>query len=79
MQGVSYRASARDEAQRLGLRGWVRNLPSGEVEATVEGDAPVVERFLTWCRRGPPEAEVESVSVTEQLLDRPLPNFEVRR
>jgi acylphosphatase len=39
----------------------VRNLPSGEVEALAEGEAERVRQFVTWCRRGPPEAEVEQV------------------
>lgn len=79
VQGVSYRASARDEALRLGLSGWVRNLPSGHVAAVAQGDAEAVARFVSWCRRGPQEAKVEGVEVTEQAPGQPLPAFEVRR
>ena len=61
VQGVSYRASARFEALRLKLTGWVRNLPNGDVEAIVEGEPTGVEQFIAWCRRGPEEAQVESV------------------
>ena len=66
VQGVSYRATARAEAQRLGLSGWVRNLPSGDVEAVAEGDAAAVERFVAWCRRGPEEAVVEGVEAKDE-------------
>ena len=61
VQGVSYRASARAEALRLGLTGWVRNLPNGDVEAIAEGDLTRLQQFVAWCRRGPDEAHVESV------------------
>ena len=63
VQGVCYRASAREEAERLGLKGWVRNLDSGEVEAEVEGPEELVNEFTLWCRRGPPTAEVSEVQV----------------
>ena len=61
VQGVSYRASARAEALRLQLTGWVRNLPNGDVEALAEGPRSRLEQFVAWCRRGPDEAHVESV------------------
>ncbi len=63
VQGVFFRASAQDEARRLGLTGEVRNLPDGSVEATAEGPRASIEEFIVWCRRGPPSAEVENVSV----------------
>lgn len=79
VQGVSYRASTQDAARRLGVRGWVRNLPSGEVESVAEAPPQVLERFIAWCRRGPSEARVEAVAVTELSPDVPLQGFEVRR
>ena len=63
VQGVFYRASAQQEAQRLGLTGEVRNLPDGNVEAVVEGPRERVEEFIAWCRRGPRSARVEDVRV----------------
>jgi len=79
VQGVSYRASAQDEAVRLGVKGWVRNLPSGDVESIAEAPPETIERFITWCRRGPEEAEVEGVTVTEAPAAEPFQRFEVRR
>ena len=61
VQGVFFRASTRDEAQARGLGGWVRNRPDGRVEAVFEGDRPVVENMLAWCRKGPPYAYVDRV------------------
>ena len=66
VQGVCYRASAREEGARLGLGGWVRNLPSGEVEGEVEGPDEAVEQFIRWCHRGPPAAVVTEVVVERQ-------------
>jgi acylphosphatase len=63
VQGVFYRASARDEAERLGLKGLVRNLPDGSVEAIAEGEHEQLEEFIAWCRRGPPLAEVEEALI----------------
>lgn len=63
VQGVFYRASAQQEAMRLGLVGEVRNLPDGQVEAIVEGPKERVEEFIDWCRQGPPSADVENVRV----------------
>lgn len=61
VQGVYFRASARDLARRLGLRGWVRNRPDGSVELLAEGTEQALGQLLAWCRRGPPAAEVERV------------------
>lgn len=61
VQGVSYRESARAEALRLGLKGWVRNLADGSVEAVAEGPREALEDFVRWSRRGPPLAHVTDV------------------
>jgi acylphosphatase len=64
VQGVFYRASARAEAERLGLGGFVRNEPDGSVYAEAEGEKDALDRFLEWCRRGPPHARVDAVEST---------------
>ena len=50
VQGVWFRESARHEADRLGVSGWVRNLPDGRVEAVYEGPRDAVEEMLAWTR-----------------------------
>lgn len=63
VQGVFFRASARDEARRLGLAGWARNEPDGSVRIEVEGDPSALDQFIAWCRIGPPRARVKHVAV----------------
>jgi acylphosphatase len=61
VQGVCYRMYAQEEAERLGLTGWVRNAHDDSVEAMAEGDESALEDFVKWCRRGPPAARVTNV------------------
>ena len=77
VQGVSFRANARDEARRLELKGWVRNLSDGDVEAIAEGAPSAVDAFVKWCHQGPPEATVESVTVSNQPPGGEFESFEV--
>ncbi len=62
VQGVGFRAAATNEARRLRLTGWVRNLFDGTVEVEAQGDDAAVESFLAWLRRGPSYAHVTSVN-----------------
>lgn len=64
VQGVFFRATCARLAREAGVAGWVRNLPSGEVEAVFEGSAEAVQRLVAWCRHGPDMAHVEDVRVT---------------
>ena len=66
VQGVGFRYAAVDEAMRLGLTGWVRNTPDGDVELVAEGDAERIRRIIDWSHAGPPGALV--VDVDQQIL-----------
>ena len=61
VQGVGFRYATCEQAERLGLGGWVRNLGDGRVEAVFEGPAAEVEQALAWCRHGPSGAWVSNV------------------
>src|SRR5690606_31343885 len=61
VQGVWFRHSTLQEAEAAGVASWVTNRPDGTVEAVFEGEAGGVERLLTFCRSGPPRAEVVAV------------------
>lgn len=77
VQGVGYRDWMVQEAQRLGVHGWVRNTPDGTVEALVYGEVDAVEELLRSCRRGPRLASVTRIE--EAFSDPPdQPGF-VRR
>ncbi len=78
VQGVFFRASAKEQADMLGIHGFVQNQPDGSVYAEVEGDEGQVEKFLAWCRTGPRRAHVERVTVEERDCVG-LRGFDVRR
>ena len=61
VQGVFFRASTRDRAQALGLRGFAKNLPDGRVEVLVAGDDAAIDELAAWLREGPPMARVEDL------------------
>jgi len=78
VQGVFYRASAREKAEALGLSGWIKNTTDGQVEATVSGTDEAVAQFIDWCRQGPPRAQVTSVQATTKP-DQGFSGFQVLR
>jgi acylphosphatase len=78
VQGVGYRYATVDTASQLGLTGWVRNLPDGQVEAVFEGAREIVEEMVRWCHVGPPAAVVQDVTV-EYKHPEGLRGFEVKR
>ena len=78
VQGVFFRGSTQDEANRAGVDGWVRNLPDSGVEAVFEGAAEAVEQLVDFCRRGPQWAEVTRVEVREEAPEGER-GFQIRR
>ena len=77
VQGVFFRASTREQALRLGLRGHARNLTDGDVEVIAAGDAQALDRLEAWLRTGPPNAHVTRVD--RDAFDGEVPDgFEVR-
>ncbi len=78
VQGVYFRAFTRDEAESLGLSGWVRNRADGSVEALVQGEPQAVEKMLAWFWTGSPHSLVTEVRVTEEAVEDELASFEVR-
>ena len=78
VQGVFFRESARKEATRSGLTGWVRNLEDGSVEVRVSGPETALNSFIAWCRKGPILARVTEVK-TEDVPDEQFEEFVVLR
>jgi len=79
VQGVWYRAWTRDTANEMGVTGWVRNMTSGDVEATAYGDAVLLEQFLTRLWDGPPLARVTAIDTEWSESNDTFKGFEVRR
>lgn len=80
VQGVGFRYALRDEAERLGVSGWVRNCADGSVEALLQGRTSALEQLIAWARHGPPAAHVSALE--EEALapdaDPPYQRFAIR-
>ncbi len=77
VQGVFYRDGTRQEAQRRGVGGWVRNLRDGRVEAVFEGPGEAVDAMVAWCRVGPPLSRPTYVDRKDEA-EEGLKSFEIR-
>ena len=79
VQGVYYRASAKNIAEQLAITGWIKNLPDRNVEiiATTSSEE-LLQQFIDWCRQGPPRAIVEEV-IIEELTIEPFTGFRIIR
>lgn len=69
VQGVYFRASTQDTARRLGLTGWVRNLPGGDVEVLACGEPALLSQLEAWLRIGPPSASVGHVVAVDCAME----------
>ncbi len=78
VQGVYYRAAARDRARQLGLKGWTRNCPDGSVEIVAEGDEAQLAQLIAWSHKGPPAAHVTNVTVERQAATGEFAEFTIR-
>jgi acylphosphatase len=77
VQGVFFRDTVRNAAEREGVGGWVRNNRDGTLEAVFEGDPEAVERLVALCREGPPGADVRDLTATDEP-DEGIEGFRVR-
>jgi len=76
VQGVYFRRSAKAEAERLGLGGFVQNKDDGTVYLEVEGTRDQLDQFLNWCAQGPSQAKVEKVIFERENLLKGFKDFE---
>ncbi|OGO14440.1 MAG: hypothetical protein A2Y93_14195 [Chloroflexi bacterium RBG_13_68_17] len=79
VHGVGYRFFVVEEAHRQGVRGWVRNLPDGTVEAVAEGARPALDGLLAALADGPSGARVTDVAVRWETASGEFEDFRVRR
>lgn len=78
VQGVWYRGATQEVARRLGVLGWVRNLPDGSVEILAQGAPLAVEQLVEWCHQGPSGARVDRVATRSEMVHDELHDFRVR-
>ncbi len=78
VQGVFFRASAKDQADQLGVKGFVCNEANGDVGIEAEGEENNLNEFLEWCARGPSRAQVDRIEITESAFKN-FSSFEVKR
>jgi acylphosphatase len=79
VQGVYFRASTVQQAQHLGLTGWVMNRQDGSVEAVAEGRSDRIHELIAWCRQGPPGARVDQVDVQRQDFRGEFSEFRIKQ
>lgn len=66
VQGVFFRESSRKLAEKLNIKGWIKNTPDGKVEALITGEEKDLNDFVNWCRKGPEKAEVADVKISKE-------------
>lgn len=78
VQGVFYRAFVEETALSLGLKGWVRNMPDGRVEAVFEGEKDNIQKAISICYKGPPVSKVSDISVKWEEFQAEFSRFSIR-
>ena len=79
VQGVGFRASTRRKAKQVGVKGWVRNLYDGRVEAVFAGEKEKVQKLINYVNKGPSFARVKNVEVIDSEYKGEFNNFTVKR
>ena len=77
VQGVFFRRNAQQKANELNIAGWVKNTDDDNVEILAQGDAYNLEKFIEWCKEGPPKAEVEDIEIREEKTQEGLKRFSI--
>lgn len=78
VQGVGFRASARNKAQGLNVNGWVKNLHDGRVEAVIEGDPDAVQQMIRFFKKGPRMSKVTDYEINDETPKENLSTFSVK-
>lgn len=78
VQGVFFRAKAKSEAEKYGIKGWIKNTHDKKVEALITGEPAILDMFIEWCKKGPEKARVEEVLITERS-EKEFEGFEIIR
>jgi acylphosphatase len=79
VQGVFFRAHTKSVADKYGVKGFVRNLPDGRVEALLEGEEERVNKVIDFCKRGPPGAIVTNIEIIWEEYKGEYNDFKILR
>jgi len=79
VQGVFFRANTRDKAREKSVKGWVKNLKDGRVEAVFEGPEEKVADVIEFCRKNQPHARVDDVEIEEEEPTGEFESFRIKR
>ena len=78
VQGVWFRSTAKENADRLNLAGWAQNEPDGSVIILIQGPHDLVDEFLKWCKEGSIRAEVKKIDIKEEPVAELFTGFKIR-
>jgi len=78
VQGVFFRSTTKQAADRIGVKGFVKNLSDGTVETEVQGTEDQINQFLDYCKTGEGPANVENLKITEKEPTNEFTSFEIR-
>jgi len=79
VQGIFFRQFCKENADKLGLKGFVRNLKNSDVEIVLEGSGDSTEKMIEICRQGPPHAQIKNVAVEEKKWQGEFKEFKILR
>ena len=77
VQGVFFRHNTKKIADRLNLKGWVKNNPNNTVEIAAEGNDEALDTLINWCRKGPIGAKVERVDIEKERFKKEFISFNI--
>ena len=77
VQGVWFRAGTKEKAEELGLTGWVKYRPDGNVEIHAQGEKAQLENFISWCHQGTPAAKVTSLDIDRSKAKQEFTSFDI--
>lgn len=77
VQGVFFRYNTKKIADKLDVKGWVRNNPNDTVEIVAEGGEGAIDKLLNWCRKGPIGAKVDRVEIKEEKYQKEFRDFSI--
>ena len=79
VQGIFFRQFIAEKAYSLDIKGFVRNLPNGKVEAVFEGKEEALKEILKECKKGPPNANLSNIKIEEQPYKKEFADFKIIR